>query len=432
MLYLFRGLGVIQTRWYPQSTINMASSIKVVLRKKKTRENKYPLAVRISKDRKSTYISLGHDIAEHEWDATASRVKKSHPNSTRLNNLILTKTKELSDTLIDLQTQSKDASITIIRKQIKPKQSETFFTQAGQFIENMRKEGKYNRVKTDETRIKHFREFLDGADIIFPEIDVPLLNRFRAYLKSTRRVGERTIVNHLILIRTIYNQAIAAQIVDAKHYPFGKGKISIKFPDAMKIGLAPADVKQLEQIDLSDNTYLNHARNIWLTSFYFAGMRVSDVLRLKWGDFHDERLHYTMGKNHKTGSLKTPDKVLHILKQYKADEKKNDLIFPELKVLDTISDSYHVQRKISYAVKRLNKALVIISERAGITKPVTLHIARHTFGNISGDKIPIQMLQKLYRHSSITTTIGYQSSFINKTADDALDAVLQMEWMLLF
>ncbi|GAL82102.1 hypothetical protein JCM19274_2813 [Algibacter lectus] len=25
-----------------------------------------------------------------------------------------------------------------------------------------------------------------------------------------------------------------------------------------------------------------------------------------------------------------------------------------------------------------------------------MHIARHSFGNISGDKIPIQMLQKLY------------------------------------
>jgi hypothetical protein len=40
-------------------------------------------------------------------------------------------------------------------------------------------------------------------------------------------------------------------------------------------------------------------------------------------------------------------------------------------------------------------------------KKLTMHIARQTFGNISGEKIPIQMLQKLYRHSSITTTIGY-------------------------
>ena len=405
----------------------MASSIKIVLKKKKLQDGTYPLALRITKDRKSSFTHLGYSLHENEWDDKGQKVKKSHPNSTRLNNLILKKKAELSDKLIDLQAQQKDISVSAIRNQIKPKTNKSFFTLADQFIDNLHQEGKYNRVKTDAVRIKHFREFLNGADITFPEIDVPLLSRFRAYLKGTRHVGERTIINHLIVIRTVYNHAIAGHLVDQKHYPFGKGKIAIKFPDSMKIGLVPAEVKKLEQIDLSDSEYLNHARNIWLVSFYFAGMRVSDVLRMKWSDFHDDRMHYTMGKNSKAGSLKTPDKVLGILAHYKRQPKKHDLIFPELKVLDDISDTYHVQRKISYAVKRLNKALAVIAERAGIAKPVTLHIARHTFGNISGDKIPIQMLQKLYRHSNITTTMGYQSNFINKTADDALDAVLQME-----
>jgi integrase/recombinase XerD len=53
-----------------------------------------------------------------------------------------------------------------------------------------------------------------------------------------------------------------------------------------------------------------------------------------------------------------------------------------------------------------------------------MHISRHTFGNISGDKISIQMLQKLYRHSSITTTLNYQSNFIHKDVDDALENVI--------
>jgi hypothetical protein len=65
-----------------------------------------------------------------------------------------------------------------------------------------------------------------------------------------------------------------------------------------------------------------------------------------------------------------------------------------------------------------------VAELAGISKNLFMHIARHTFGNISGDKIPIQMLQKLYRHSNITTTIGYQANFIHKESDEALDAVL--------
>jgi len=53
-----------------------------------------------------------------------------------------------------------------------------------------------------------------------------------------------------------------------------------------------------------------------------------------------------------------------------------------------------------------------------------MHIARHTFGNISGDKIPIQMLQKLYRHSNISTTINYQANFMHKEEDDAIDKVI--------
>ena len=65
-----------------------------------------------------------------------------------------------------------------------------------------------------------------------------------------------------------------------------------------------------------------------------------------------------------------------------------------------------------------------LAEIVGIEKNLTMHIARHTFGNISGEKIPVQMLQKLYRHSSITTTIGYQANFLYKDADDALDDVV--------
>ena len=83
-----------------------------------------------------------------------------------------------------------------------------------------------------------------------------------------------------------------------------------------------------------------------------------------------------------------------------------------------------MQRKISYAVKKLDTYLDDVAKAAKINKPLTMHIARHTFGNISGDRIPLQMLQKLYRHSSITTTIGYQANFIHKDADAALEAVI--------
>lgn len=65
-----------------------------------------------------------------------------------------------------------------------------------------------------------------------------------------------------------------------------------------------------------------------------------------------------------------------------------------------------------------------IVKNAGIDKKVTMHIARHCFGNIAGDKIHSLMLQKLYGHSNLKTTINYQANFIHRDADDTLDSVI--------
>ena len=409
------------------------ASLKVVLRKKANKDGTYPLAIRVTKDRKTSFIHLGHHLHEKDWDAKDQKVKTSYPSSKRLNNLILTKKAEANDTLLELETHKKDISSKVVTNQIKPKIGTSFFAQADDFIANLRTQGKYNRVLTEQSRIKAIKEFLNNQDITFSELTVPMLNRLIAWLKREQKIGgrlykmsDRTVMNYLILIRTVYNQAIAGNIVDPKHYPFGKGKISIKFPETQKVGLSIEEVKKIEALDLSTQPYQNHARNLWLTSFYFAGMRVSDVLRLKWSDFQNNRLYYQMGKNHKVGSLKVPEKVIAVLAQYKEQERKHDLIFPELKALDTLDLAYHVERKISYATKRLDKALTEIAKHKdlALTKNLTMHIARHTFGHISGDKIPVQVLQGLYRHTDIKTTMGYQSNFIHKEADSALDTVV--------
>ena len=164
------------------------------------------------------------------------------------------------------------------------------------------------------------------------------------------------------------------------------------------------------------------ALNVWLISFYFAGIRVSDVLLLKWSDFKDGRLLYRMNKNQKLVSLKIPLKAQVILDSYKHDSK-SDLVFPYLYGTD-LSDKRELLVRTRTVTRTLNRRLQLVALTVGIDKRLSMHIARHTFGNISGDKIPIQMLQKLYRHSSITTTVAYQASFMKKDADEALDKVV--------
>jgi integrase len=131
-----------------------------------------------------------------------------------------------------------------------------------------------------------------------------------------------------------------------------------------------------------------------------------------------------MNKNQKSVSLKLPKRVLEIISYYKEDKQsRNDFIFPELKKADITSEK-DIFAKVRTANRKFNKHLIKIAELANIDKKITMHIARHSFGNIASDKVSPHMLQKLYRHTSITTTIGYQGNFIHKEADDALDTVL--------
>ena len=399
------------------------ASTKIVLRKKQNKDGTYPLALRITKDRKSSFVHLGHHIQDSFWDAEKGRVKKSHPNSVRLNNLLSKKLAEAEDNLIDLEVQKNDVSSAAIKRKIQVPKNEMFFSRAEHHLENLKKQKKYNRYSADKGKISVFRQFLNGGDIPFQSITAQLLNNYKVYLKS-KSLATHTIITYLSIIQNIYNQAISDGLVDKKYFPFDNDKLNIKPPRSLKVGLSADEVKIIEALEFPNDSYFNHARNIWLISFYFAGMRVSDVLRLKWTDFQNDRLYYTMGKNAKSGSLKLPEKVGKILEEYKGQNNEHNLVFSDLGKLPDITDSYAVEKQIKATNAKLNPALTEIAKKAGITKKLTMHIARHTFGNISGDKIPIQMLQKLYRHSSITTTMGYQANFIHKDADDALDAVI--------
>lgn len=402
------------------------ASVKLVLRKEVKEDGTSPLAIRITKDRRSSYIYLEYSIKPEQWDSANQRVKKSHPNSARLNNFLLKKLSEITDKALELESTEDTVSSQSVRKKVKPTGGSSVFAQADLYLATLEADGKFTQHNSNKPRVKHLKEYLQH-DIRFQDLTVPVLERYKAWLKNTYKMGERSAVNHLVVVRSIFSQAIKAKVVDARYYPFGKGKIKIKFPDSIKIGLSAEEVQRLEELDLTGSPLLHHARNIWLYSFYFAGMRVSDVLRLKWSDFHDDRLSYAMGKNAKVDSLKVPEKALRIMNEYAADrnqDNKHNLVFPDLRKVADFSENFSVQQKIASAVRRIDERLGKIAKLTKIEKPLTMHIARHTFGNLSGEKIPIQMLQKLYRHSSVTTTIGYQANFIHKDVDDALDSVI--------
>ncbi|MEQ8552054.1 MAG: tyrosine-type recombinase/integrase [Cyclobacteriaceae bacterium] len=443
------------------------ASVKIILRKEKQKKDgTYPLAIRIIKDRKVHYIHTDQSIDQKYWDESERRIKKSHPNSARLNNYLLTKLKDANDIALTLETSNENTSGKEIKRKVGKKgKTVSFFSFGIQRVRNKHLSGVHSVARAERSILSNIEEFINhkksapievvkeeiqlrrrkkigesrkpgysfleelkimgrNNGLYFEDINTNFLNQYKTFCLTYLGVKTRTVTNQLIFIRTLFNDAISQGIVDAKYYPFAGEKERIRIGSGLKIGLSREEVELIENFDLERDSQAWHARNVWLLAFYFAGIRITDVLSLTWGDFKDGRLYYTMHKNEKPVSLKVPEKAHAILDYYgKSNKKKKDFVFHYLENVNRI-DSHDKYVKVRNATSLINKYLKRIAEMCGIEKNLSNHIARHTFGNLAGDSIHPLMLQKLYRHSDLKTTINYQANFIHKEADEALDKVL--------
>jgi hypothetical protein len=257
----------------------MTSNAKIVLRKKQNREGLYPLSIRITKNRRSNYHYIGHYLELKDWDKKNIRVRKSHPNADRLNKLLASKLSEVNKSLIDLQSEKNDISANQIKHKIySSKENLSFYEVAQDYLTELEQNEKLNRLSSDKARVGHVLRFARSNQLTFQEINESFLKKFKLYLRTKRLISERSIVNNLIVIRTLYNRAIKMGIVNQKLYPFGSDKIQIKFPETQKVGLSIKEIQKIELMkDLSESEI--HSRNAWLFSFYLAGIRVADVLK---------------------------------------------------------------------------------------------------------------------------------------------------------
>lgn len=402
------------------------ASIKVVLRRNKTKKDgTVPLAIRISKNRKSRYVFTGYYINEKYWNLEAGAVRKSHPNSARLNNMLRKKLTEASDAMIEAESSSKAFNTMDIKRKIKRIEGGAFYSLAEERIKRKRSEGVYSVAGPEQSMLNNIKKFHGNKDLNFDDITFSFIQKFKTYCKAVlKHKSTRTITNHLIFIRTIYNTAVKEGIAKEENYPFAGENEKIRLNRSMKIGLSKVEIQRIETLPLDQESGIWHARNVFLFAFYFAGIRISDVLKMRWTSVEDGRLNYVMNKNDKVNSFKIGSKAQGILDQYADYEgRKGEYIFPDLKKANP-KDLEDIFIKSKTATKRFNKHLKNIAKLAGIDKNLSNHIARHSFGNISGDKIHPLMLQKLYQHSDLKTTINYQANFINKDADDALDEVI--------
>ena len=117
----------------------MSAGINILCYKSKTLANgEHPLMVRVCKDGKKKYVSLGISIDPKYWDFSKNRPKVNCPNKEQIEKFIINKSKVYNDQIIELKAENKDFTPTsLIEKVDKPTKrltaGELFLQQIDQF-----------------------------------------------------------------------------------------------------------------------------------------------------------------------------------------------------------------------------------------------------------------------------------------------------------
>ncbi|MFC7669035.1 site-specific integrase [Hymenobacter humi] len=152
------------------------------------------------------------------------------------------------------------------------------------------------------------------------------------------------------------------------------------------------------------------------------GLRISDLLQLKWSNVTKTHVSVTMQKTSDVVSVKLPTRAQEVLQFYRnSGARPSDFVFPMLRSDKDYSNPRALFRALSSATAYANKDLKSVAKRAGIEKSISFHSSRHTFATRALAKgMPIEYVSKLLGHASIKTTQIY-AKIINEKLDQAMD-----------
>jgi len=385
--------------------------------------NEYILLLRITVNRKHARLKLDYALPKKQFNPRPKHnlyVRSSHSKHKIINNYIDEQIQKAKNVARELEKEGKLVTAKAIKQRMIQPQSSSFLEFVQAEVDNMKRNNKIGSHKRYKVLISKIRACFGNEDISFQEIDHSFLDKFHSYLVSIKN-NPNTIHANFRMLRAIIFKAIDLGLMKQGENPFYSFKL--KSGKVNRVRLDQDEIKKIEELELNPNSLIWHVKNIFLFSFYCAGIRASDLIQLKWDNIDNGRLVYRMHKTNKVHSLKLHEKSLSILEFY-GPQKPDSYIFPFFRDNIDYSDPVFLHNQISAKTALINKYLKQLAQKSGISKNISTHTARHSFADIARKKTDnLYNLSKTLGHSSLKITEAYLASFDEDVIDETLDDV---------
>ena len=252
--------------------------------------------------------------------------------------------------------------------------------------------------------IKHLKNFL-AYDITFEQVDVKFINDFKAYLDKVvqntgKPLSQNTKSAYYNKLRAALKQAVNEDIITKSPAVNTTG---FKEEEVRREFLTNEEIKKAYKADC-DIPILKRA---FLFSC-FTGLRWSDILKLKWSEIvqDDSGSYYLKFRQQKTKGIERQHVAHEAIEFIGERDLPDTLVFKGL-----IYSTWNNQKLLQWMM------------RAGITKTITFHCARHTYAAVQlGADTDIFTLSQLLGHRDLKTTLIY-SKILDKKVKEAADKI---------
>ena len=371
-------------------------SVKTILRKdKKKLDGTYPLYYSIILNSKQLRLPVGKSINEKFWDK-----KSSYPKGQGLGMLtskLKKREQEIRDFSLERESIGKELTLNSIKEFYNGAGTKDFyalFDEACKIKFTDLAEGtKYHYTLLR----KQLKDYSPNLSLI--DVDYKFCANFFHYLEVEKQIGNSGRATRRKKLVAIFEELI--RLGYTKENPCK----AIPRPKEVQREeyLTTEEVKKLTNLNLefgSRTRGLEITRDLFLFSCY-TGLRYSDVRGLSPKNIKENHIIIVVKKTKEKLYIPLTDNSKEILNKYL--NKNNEFVFP-------------LRENVT-----VNLDLKIIAKKLKISKRVSFHTARHTFGTLLAQgNVQAFDLMKLMGHKSVEMTMRYVN-----TDQATLDSVRQ-------
>ncbi|MBX2950073.1 MAG: site-specific integrase [Crocinitomicaceae bacterium] len=392
---------------------NQIYSIRFVIKRGKSKNGKAPVVCRITVNGKRVEIAMKKSIEPGKWSVASGRAKGNSEEARVINTHIDLTTNEIMRHHNKLVMEGKPTDAQSIKNSFlglsekKYSLIETFnyHNERMKAVIGIDVElGTYKKFETVLGKIKRFIEkFYNREDLYLDELNFKFITDFEYFMKTEDSVKHNTALRYIRCLKKIIILALNNEWISRN--PFANYKC--QYTRVNREVLTEEELSALWKKDIGIPR-LDEVKDIFMFCCY-TGYAFIDVEKLSRKDLArgidgDYWIFTERKKTGVTSNVPMLPKALEIIQKY-SDHK------------GCINDDKLLPVKSN---QKMNAYLKEVATLCGISKNLTMHMARHTFATTVtlSNGVPIETVSKMLGHTKLATTQIYAQVLDNKVSHD--------------